>query len=125
MATVTKQTIIDGSRNLVVKVHITGATDLAATVLVDASTYSPAFTDARLMKVEGNLAGIKLDLAWDADTDVPIISLGDGSFCHDFKDHGGIRNNAGTGKTGDIVGTSESASADTYGWITFYLKKTV
>lgn len=125
MATVTKQTIIDGSRNLVVKVHITGATDLADEVLIDASTYSPAFTDVRLMKIEGNMAGLKLNLEWDASTDVPILTVGDGSFCHDFKDHGGIRDNAGSGKTGDILGTTEGASADTYGWITFYLKKTI
>lgn len=123
MATVTKQTILDGGNNLVVKVHITGATDLADEVLIDASSYTPAFTDARLMKVEGNMAGIKLNLEWDATTDVPIISLGDGAFCHDFSDHGGIANNAGTGVTGDILGTTESASADTYGFITFYIKK--
>lgn len=123
MATVTKQTLIDGSRNLVVKVHITGATDLADEVLIDASTYSPAFTDAKLMKVEGNMAGLKLNLEWEANTDVPIITVGDGSFCHDFSDIGGLPNNASTGKNGDILGTTEGASADTYGFITFYLKK--
>lgn len=123
MATVTKHTIVDGSEILVVKIHITGATDLADEVLIDASTYTPAFTAERLMKVEGNMAGLKLNLEWDATTDVPIITVGDGYFCHDFRDHGGINNNSGTGKTGDILGTTEGASADTYGWITFYIKK--
>lgn len=123
MATITKHTLLDGSRWLIVKVHITGATDLNDDVLIDASTYSPAFTNERLMKVEGNMAGLKLNLEWEANTDVPILAIGDGAFCHDFTDIGGVPNNASTGKNGDILGVSEGASADTYGVITFYIKK--
>jgi hypothetical protein len=123
MATVTKQTQLDGSKLLIVNVHITGATDLADTVLVDASTYTPAFTNESLLRVEGSLAGLKLNLKWYATSNVPFLALGDGDFCHDFTSVGGIVNNASTGKNGDIVADSEGASADTYGWIRFTIKK--
>lgn len=131
MATVTSQTIIDGERNLVVKLHITGATDLSDETLIDASSFSPTFTSASLMRVQGSMpvteqaggAGPIVSLEWDATSNVPIIDLSAGNFDHDFSEFGGIPNNAGAGKTGDIVASSAGASADTGYFLILHLRK--
>ena len=57
-----------------------------------------------------------LQLLFDATTNVFIIELGEtSSGHHDYRDLGGIPNNAGSGVTGDVLFTTVGhASADTY-----------
>lgn len=129
--TVAKQTLIDGSRNLVVKIYLEsdGASgELSDTVLIDASTYSPAFTDAKLVSVHANLSGFTAKLEWDATTDTPLISLPDYEVHYSGNEVGvgvnGIPNDAGTGVTGDIlITTSGFTAAGDRGTIVIHLVK--
>lgn len=59
-----KQTLVDGSRNLVVKVHVDGdgSGNEVYTTLIDASTYNPAYTDFKLMRIQSNLIGFTAEL---------------------------------------------------------------
>jgi len=59
--------------------------------------------------------GVALDL-WGADANVICLTIGEDQFqTHDFSKFGGIPNNAGTGKTGDVLFTTVgAASGDRY-----------
>jgi hypothetical protein len=59
---------------------------------------------------------MEVRMLWDATTDVPFfLSTVNTNYCNDFSDFGGITNNAGTGKNGNIVfSTSDMSSGDTY-----------
>lgn len=128
--TIDKQTIIDGSKHLVVKIYLEsdGASgELSDVVLIDASTYSPAFTDAKLVSIHANLSGFTAKLEWDATTDAPIMAVPDyevhftGNETSLFD---GIANNAGTGVTGDVlISTTGFTAAGDYGTIIIHLVK--
>lgn len=129
-ATVTKQTILDGSRLLIVNIHIDGdaAGDLAAYVLVDASAYSPAFTNCRIRAIHSNLNGFTAELLWDATTDVHAISLADYEATYGYEDligrTDGIPNSGGAGRTGDILLTTTGLAAGDHGTIQLEIVKT-
>lgn len=126
---ITKQTIIDGSRLLIVKIHIDGdgSGEETGTVLVDASTYSPAYTDCRLKSLHANLSGFTCDLSWDATAPVIITNIPDYEVSWDDSETlartGGVPNNAGTGKTGDILITTIGLGAGDHGTFVFELVK--
>lgn len=128
-ATVTKQTIVDGSRILIVNIHIDGDAggDLSAATLIDASSYSPPFTDCAIKAVHSNLNGFTAELLWDATADVHAISLADYEATYGHSElmgrHGGIPNNAGAGKTGDINITTVGLGANDHGTIQIELVK--
>ena len=87
--TVETQTLIDGSRNFVVKVHLEsdGATgDLVGTNIVDASTLTPPSTNIKLMKVQSNLVGFTAEIVWDATANVHAWTIPDYEQVQDFKD---------------------------------------
>jgi hypothetical protein len=123
-----KQTIIDGSRNLVVKIHIEGdgSGDESETVLIDASSYSPASTDIKIMGIHSTLSGFTADLLWDATTNVAIMNLPDYEYNLNgpqIGHFGGLVNNAGAGKTGDILVTTSNLGAGDHGTIILEMKK--
>ena len=66
----------------------------------------------------------KVSILFDATSDVLAIQLGENqSGYHDYTSFGGLTNNAGSGKTGDIKFTTVGhSSGDTY-TIILYLKK--
>ena len=105
--TVATQVIHDGTKNAVIKVYLAsdGASgELTDQVVVDASTLSGAPTDLTLVKVWAVTVGCSFNREWDATTDVPIWAFpADDHDNVDFECFGGIPNNAGTGKTGDIL----------------------
>ena len=59
---------------------------------------------------------MKVQILFDATSDVLAIELGENqSGYHDYSNFGGIPNNAGSGKTGDIQFTTVGhTSADSY-----------
>jgi hypothetical protein len=67
---------------------------------------------------------MKVQLLFDATSDAFIIELGENqSGDHDYSSFGGLTNNAGSGKTGDIKFTTVGASsADTY-TVILYMRK--
>ena len=115
--TITTQKIIDGERNVVTKTTILGdgSGEETATQLLDVSTFSGAPGTVKIIRIQAYLTGFSASLLWDATTDVTIIELpADDDINQDFKVFGGLINNSGTGKTGDIMFTTVGlGSADT------------
>jgi hypothetical protein len=114
-ATATQQVIANGPRNLVLKYTIAGTTgDTTAGTLVDVSALDSGLgvNGLTLMGVQAALSGFSCKLAWDATTDVDLIEIPtDQSMEQDFSKFGGIKNNAGTGATGDVLFTTTGYSA--------------
>jgi hypothetical protein len=113
---VSSQTLVDGAKNLVVKLTFLGdgSGEESAVLKVDVSTYAGTPSRVRIKKIHYSVAGMVATLLWDATTDVRIVDLqGDGHMdCCEF---GGLYNNAGTGITGDIMLTTTGAgSGDSY-----------
>lgn len=121
---ITIQKIVDGSRHTIIKATIGGDADLTNAVLFDASVYVGANTHNKLMKVEFGLDGFDARLLWDATVNVDLIALPENYLekqCYEW--FGGIPNNAGTGKTGDILITTVGLAAGDDGHIILYIKK--
>ena len=68
------------------------------------------------MRVSHAIVGMSVQLFLDATSNVLLMELAESSNGHmDFRDFGGIPNNAGSGKTGDILFTTKGhSSGDTY-----------
>lgn len=109
---VSSQTLIDGVKNLVVKLtSVSDGTGESAVLKVDVSTFSGAPSRVRIKKIHYSVAGMVVTLLWDATTDVRIVDLqGDGWM--DCEKFGGLWNNAGTGITGDILATTTGHTAN-------------
>lgn len=114
--TLTRQTILDGTRELVVKAHfVSTGTDETGLVIVNASEYTPAFVNSRLLRADFMATGdFAARLSWDATTPVPLVTIApNADHEHDWRDFGGLPNNSDVGKTGDILlTTSGIASGD-------------
>lgn len=102
---ITTQTIMNGPKNLIVKVHVTGdgSGDESNTNLVDVSSFSA--DEVTITGIHAALNGFTMELLWDATANISILCVPDyeynlnGSVAR----FGGIPNNAGSGKTGDIL----------------------
>ena len=119
---VTSQTIIDGERNCVMKfTNVSDGTGESAVAKVDVSALASnaagvACSEVRIMRVSHAIVGMSVQMFLDATSNVLLMELAESSNGHmDFKDFGGIPNNAGSGKTGDILFTTKGhSSGDTY-----------
>lgn len=124
--TVTSQTLVDGPRNAVMKfTNTSDASGESAVTKVDVSTLSGSPTGVVIERIDYSMRGMGVNILWDADTDVLAYATElDGSESLDFKSIGGIPNNAGTGKTGDIKFTTINAStSDSYSIVLHMRKK--
>lgn len=122
--TVTTQTLIDGERNLVMRfTNISDGTGESAVRKVDISNLARVPDEVRIDKIIYAVFGQQVTLLWDASTNVTAAVLPAGQDTFDYKDVGGITNNAGAGKTGDILfTTSNPDSGDTFD-ITLHMTK--
>lgn len=123
--TISKQTLHDGERNLVVKVTISGDSsgDESSTSIVDVSTFDGAPSEVKITKIWASFGGFAATLEWNADTNVDIITIaGDAEFNKDFKEIGGLINNAGTGVNGDILMTTLGLASED-GTIILWMRK--
>ena len=128
--TVASQTIDDGPKYAVIKLtNISDGTGESAVTKVDVSGLASsangvACTGATIQKIWWQCTGMKVSILFDATSDVLAIQLGENqSGYHDYTLFGGLTNNAGSGKTGDIKFTTVGhSSGDTY-TIILYLKK--
>ncbi len=119
---VTSQTIIDGERNCVMKfTNVSDGTGESAVAKVDVSALAAnsegtACSEVRVMRVSHAIVGMSVQLFLNASTNVLLVELAESSNGHmDFKDFGGLPNNAGSGKNGDILFTTKGhSSGDTY-----------
>lgn len=120
---VTTQTFNAGDRNLIMSfTNLSDGTGESAVKKVDAS--DNGVTELRIDRIVANVSGMAVSILWDADTDVRAFIIGqDTSGEFDFRPFGGLKNNAGTGKTGDINFTTHGhTSGDSYS-IILYMSK--
>lgn len=106
--TVTVRTVLDGSKRVVNHIYLAsdGASgELTGQVVVDVSGLTPAATTLTIEKVEWCFSGFDGELAFDATADVPfaVLPAASGWSRLDFTCFGGLSDNSGAGKTGDIV----------------------
>ena len=119
---VTSQTLFDGDKHVVMKfTNISDGTGESAVKKVDVSAlnsdiYGNTCSSVAIEKIWCQCIGMKVRMFFDSTSDAFIIELGENqSGYHDYSEFGGISNNAGSGKTGDIDFTTVGhSSADTY-----------
>ena len=119
---VTSQTIQDGERKCIMKfTNVSDGTGESAVAKVDVSALAAnaagvSCSEVRVMRVSHAIVGMSVQLFLNASSNVLLIELAESSNGHiDFKDFGGIPNNAGSGKNGDILFTTKGhSSGDTY-----------
>ena len=118
---VTSQTIFDGEREVVMKfTNISDGTGETAVLKVDVSALTPSFSGkacdgVTLDRIHASINGMSVNVLWDATTDVPAVILAPGMYTFDHGKRIQLPNNAGAGKTGDIMFTTIGASSgDTY-----------
>lgn len=114
---VTSQIIFDGGKTAIMKfTNISDGTGENAALKVDVSALQKYLgltcTSVNITKLEASTVGMGVDILWDATTDVVCYTLGSDQFVSfDFNHFGGIPNNAGVGKTGDVMFTTIGAAA--------------
>lgn len=107
------QTLVDGPRNVVVKVvGILDTADLTGQTVIDPATLSsvrpamsggPKAQKVRIDKIEYSIEDtIQVNLYWDATTPVPIVALNGRGTLKEQK-VGGLINNAGAGVNGKVT----------------------
>lgn len=119
---VTSQTLLDGERLAIFKfTNISDGTGEAAVTKIDVSGLNPnanslACNGVKINKIWGQTDGMGVDILWDADTDLIACSVPQNQFyLMDYSSFGGLPNNAGAGKTGDVKFTTYgAASGDRY-----------
>jgi hypothetical protein len=120
---VTTQTIVDGQKEAAFKfTNISDGSGESAVVKVDVSSLAKehvtqkSCTKFTIDQIWWQCVGMKVQLLFDATSNAFIIELGEtSSGHHDYRDFGGIWNNAGSGVTGDVLFTTVGhSSADTY-----------
>ena len=111
---VTSQTLSDGATTAVMKfTNISDGNGEASVKKVDVSalTASPsgsACTRVHITQVWYAISGMRIDLEWDATTNVKALILGGGVALEptvghlDFRSFGGLKNTDASGVTGDI-----------------------
>lgn len=127
---VTSQIISDGPKYAVMKfTNVSDGTGEDAVTKVDVSGLDNSAdgdtcTGVIIERIWWQCIGMKLQILWDASTDAFCIELGENqSGNHDYTVFGGLTNNAGSGKNGDIKFTTVGhTSADTY-TVILYMRK--
>jgi hypothetical protein len=119
---VTSQTLLDGERLAIMKfTNISDGTGETAVTKVNVSALTPsnsgkACTGVTVTKITSICHGMEVRMYWDATTDVPFfLGTVNTNYENDFSKIGGVTNNAGAGKNGNIVfSTSDATAGDTY-----------
>ena len=127
---VTSQTILDGERLFIAKfTNLSDGTGETAVVKIDVSTLNPnsfglACNGVKINKIYATTHGMQVRILWDATTDqFAWIIPQNSNYLMDFSSFGGIPNNAGAGKTGDVAFTTQDTSAgDSYAVVLECLK---
>ena len=128
--TVASQTLADGPKTAVLKLtNISDGSGESAVTKVYVSALQPSAdgdtcTGVTIERIWWQCIGMKVQILWDATSDLFCIELGENqSGDHDYTKFGGLTNNAGSGKTGDPKFTTVGhSSGDTY-TVILYLRK--
>ena len=115
---VTSQTLQDGERLVIQKfTNISDGTGETAVNKVIVANLAPnafgvACTGVKINKIWANTHGMEVRILWDATTDLfTWVIPQNTTYAMDFDSFGGLTNNAGTGKTGNIAFTTSDQSA--------------
>jgi hypothetical protein len=115
---VATQILFDGERTAIMKfTNISDGTGENKVLKVDVSALSPSsFSKAcdgvTITKVHALTHGLEVDMYWDATTDVFILSVPQNTmYSMDLTQFGGLWNDAGAGKTGDVLFSTRDATA--------------
>ena len=127
---VSTQVILDGERLYIAKfTNISDGTGEAAVTKVDVATlarnsFNLACNGVKLNKLWAQTDGMGVTILWDADTDVVCDTVPQNvMYTASYNDFGGIINNAGAGKTGNVAFTTVGATAgDRYTLILEFIK---
>jgi len=113
---------MDGERIAIMKfTNISDGTGETAVTKVNVANLASSAsgkpcTGVNVVKISSVCHGLEVRMYWDATTDVPFfLSTINTNYTNDFSEFGGITNNSGAGKNGNIVfSTSDASSGDTY-----------
>jgi hypothetical protein len=115
---VTSQTILDGERLFIAKfTNISDGTGETGVTKIDVATLNPnsfglACNGVKINKIWANTHGMEIRILWDATTDQFAWMIPQNStYNMDFSSFGGIPNNAGAGKNGNLLFSTADASA--------------
>jgi len=119
---VTSQTILDGERLFIGKfTNISAGTGEAAVKKIDAAALAAnasglACNGVKINKIWVHTFGMSVEILWVATADVIAVTIPENQLYElDYSSFGGISNNAGDGKTGDVAFTTVgAASGDMY-----------
>lgn len=111
---VTSQTLFDGTKKALLKfTNVSDGTGESAVKKVDVSELFGTPTAVKITQIWFTVAGMSVLMYWDATANVLAYALGGDQSGHlDFRDIGGIPNNAGTGVTGDLLFTTAGHTAN-------------
>jgi hypothetical protein len=115
---VTSQVILDGERLYIAKfTNISDGTGETGALKIDVSTLNPnsfglACNGVKINKIWAQTQGMGVDIIWDATTDLLCETIpADKFYLMDYSSFGGLPNNAGVGKTGDVLFSTVGAAA--------------
>lgn len=119
---VATQILFDGERTAIMKfTNISDGTGETKVTKVDVSTLTPSSFSkvcdgVTITKIHAMTHGMEVDMYWDATTDVLIGVIPQNQmYSMDLTQFGGLWNNAGAGKTGDVLfSTRDVGAGDTY-----------
>tara|TARA_R100000664_G_scaffold7635_2_gene12798 strand:+ start:7179 stop:7583 length:405 start_codon:yes stop_codon:yes gene_type:complete len=128
---VATQTIQDGERNVVMRfTNVSDGTGESAVKKVDVSALAAnsagqACTEVHIQRIYWATVGMSVRLDFDATANALIVGLPSDSTGDEYYDNfTAIPNNAGSGKTGDILFTTTGhSSGDTYSIILEMIKR--
>ena len=132
---VTSQTLVDGDKTAVIKItNISDGTGEASVKKVDVSALNAnsngdACTRVSINQVWYDIGGLRTALEFDASSNVVGLVLGGSAAAGttmgymDFRSFSGIKNNAGSGITGDIDLTTHGHTAHDHYTIILELSK--
>jgi len=103
--TVETQVLVNGERNLVLKIHIhgDGSGEETDTIIVNASVYGTS--DIKIMGIQSAFTGFSAELIWGGSPNLHCFNVSASDLAQDFEEFGGLNNNA-VAKTGDILITT-------------------
>lgn len=119
---VATQILFDGERTAIMKfTNISDGTGEIKVTKVSVaaltpSSFSKACDGVTITKIHVMTHGMEVDMYWDATTDVLIAVIPQNQiYSMDLTQFGGLWNNAGAGKTGDVqFSTRDTSAGDTY-----------
>lgn len=119
---VATQILFDGERKAIMKfTNISDGTGENKALKVDVSALNPSSFQrpcdgVTITKIYAMTHGLEVAIYWDATTDVPVTVVPQNTnYVADYESFGGLWNNAGIGRTGDVLFSTQDATAgDTY-----------